>query len=130
MRRGDRPAVWLEQTDNIEQRSKQVETVNKEGGYIAWPGTAPSAFFYDASRPLKNGRPAYEFSRNVRIRHATQFPEEASGKVVLNPATKWQKVALTPSNRIRPGDDYCTALKLDYPTFDIPGNMKKLGIEQ
>lgn len=125
--RHTRPQVWLEQTDNIDSRSPYVEAANQEVGYVAWPD-AGQVFWFDADRKLKSGLTAYDYTLAVRRTHASQYPEEASGK--LRPSAK-------PSLRRVPlirytgpmKDDFCTSLGIDLPTFDVPGNKKRLGLE-
>ncbi len=123
-----RPTVWLEQTDNIDERSKTVADVNARLGYAAWPDTGRDTVYYDAAKRLRNGVSAYDYALAARRVHKSQFPDEASGKVRSNASKAEQRVPLAPIASLR-SDDYCTSLKLQRPTLDIPGNRKRFGIE-
>lgn len=120
-----RPAVWLEQTDEIEERSKVNEQVIAGLGYPGWPDTAGQTVWYDANHRLKNGRTAYDYALQVRRTHASQFPDEASGKKVSSALALTRQVPLAPLPATIAGE-YCTALRLQRPTLDIPGNREKL----
>ncbi|MXO75015.1 hypothetical protein GRI40_07250 [Altererythrobacter aerius] len=122
-----RPQVWLEQTDNIDSRSPAVEAANKEVGYVAWPDAGHVAWF-DADRKLKNGSTAYDYALAVRRTHASQFPEEASGKLRPSAEPTLRRVPLLRYTGPMT-DDFCTSLGIDLPTFDIPGNKTRLGLE-
>lgn len=124
---GARPQVWLEQTDNIESRSPAVEAANKEVGYVAWPDAGHVTWF-DADRTLNNGSTAYDYALTVRRTHASQYPDESSGKVKPNAGSGLRRVPLLRYSGPM-DDDFCTSLGIDLPTFDIPGNKKRLGLE-
>lgn len=124
----ERPELWFEQTDNIEDRSDAVAAANKQVGYVAWPELANETQWFDANRKLRSGRRAYDYALLVRRTHATQYPEEASGKskpyasrsLRQVPLAKYVGQTLT---------DYCTPLAIDLPTLDIPGNKEKFGLK-
>lgn len=122
-----RPQVWLEQTDNIDSRSPAVEAANKEVGYVAWPD-AGRVHWFDADRKLKNGLTTYDYALAVRRTHATQFPDEASGKSRPSAGAALRRVPLVQYTGPMTAD-FCTSLGIDLPTFDIPGNKKRLGLE-
>lgn len=123
----DRPQLWLEQTDNIDSHSPAVEAANKHVGYVAWPGVQPLHWF-DAGRELSNGQRAYDYALAVRKAHASQYPDEASGKATpYAPADQRRVPLLRQTGSLE--DDFCTALSIDLPTFDIPGNKKRMGFE-
>ena len=121
----ERPAVWLEQTDDLEERGDGNQSVIDSLGYVGWPDTAGQTHWYDANKLLKDGRPAYDYALLVRRTHASQFPDEASGKKVSSALKSKRKVplALLPQTI---SHDYCTALQLRRPTMDIPVNRAKL----
>lgn len=123
-----RPQVWLEETDNIEERSKAVAEANKQVGYVSWPETAGEVRWFDANRELADGKRAYDYALMVRRSHASQYPEEVSGKTkpYARPDLRYVPVARYAGQAAA---DYCTSLKIDLPTFDIPGNKKKFGLE-
>ena len=125
---GQRPQVWLEQSDLIDGRSEAVARINKDGGFIGWPQTTVATITYDASRRLPSGKEAYDYVRAVRRAHATQFPDEATGKVHLDPADSIKRVPLASATGIT-DDDYCDPLNLRYPTLDTPEGRKRLGLE-
>ena len=122
-----RPQVWLEQSDNIESRNPAVELANKEVGYVAWPDAGQVRWF-DANRKLRNGLTAYDYALAVRRAHATQFPDEASGKVRPSAGPALRRVPLLRSTG-RVTGDFCTSLGINLPTFDIPGNKERFGIQ-
>lgn len=122
-----RPQIWLEQTDNIDSRSAVVEAANKDVGYVAWPDAGPLTWF-DADRKLKNGWTAYDYALAVRRTHASQYPQEASGNQRPRAKPALRRVPLMRHSGTLTGD-FCTSLGIDLPTFDIPGNKKRLGLE-
>jgi LmbE family N-acetylglucosaminyl deacetylase len=124
----ERPQVWLEQTDDLGERGADREAVIEGGGYLGWPETAGETVWYDATHGLKNGASAYDYANRVRRAHASQYPDEASGKTVHNPPAAFRKVPLAPLP-VSIEADYCTALQLDRPTLDIPGNRERFGIK-
>ena len=123
-----RPELWFEQTDNIENRSEVVAAANKQVGYLAWPETTNETRWFDANRKLRSGRRAYDYALLVRRTHATQYAEEASGKSKPYAPANLRHVPLAryTGQALR---DYCTALAIDLPTFDIPGNKEKFGLK-
>lgn len=123
-----RPAIWLEQSDLIDARSPEVAKINKDGGFVGWPQTAAATITYDASRRLPSGREAYDYVREARRAHATQFPDEAAGKVHLNPAASAKLVPLAPATSLT-DEEYCDALNLRHPTLDTPEGRKLLGLD-
>ena len=123
-----RPELWFEQSDNFEDRSKAVAEANKQAGYAAWPETRGEVRWFDATRKLRNGRRAYDYVSMVRRTHATQYPNEASGKEKPYAPAELQWVPIAKYVGQAPAD-YCTSLKIDLPTFDIPGNKAKFGLE-
>ena len=123
-----RPVVWLEQTDNIDERSEAIASVNARLGYARWPDTASETVYYDANKRLGTGRSAYDYALAVRRAHRSQYPDEASGKVKTAAAASERWVPLASASSFRPAD-YCTSLSLERPTFDIPGNKERFGIE-
>ena len=64
----------------------------------------------------------------ARRTHATQYPAEVSGRerpyapaeLRYVPVVRYTGQSL---------EDLCSELKIDLPTFDIPGNKKKFGLE-
>lgn len=124
----ERPELWLEQTDNIEERSKAVADANKQAGYVAWPETVSEARWFDANRKLANGKLAYDYALLVRKTHATQYPDEVSGKEKPYAPARLRYVPLAKYEG-QPIVDYCTPLKIKLPTFDIPGNKEKFGLK-
>lgn len=123
----DRPQVWLEQTDNIDERSPQVAWVNAQTGYIGWPDTALTTIFFDAN-VLVSGIPAYDYALAARRLHPSQFPVEASAGVAPNPPAPLRMVPISASSALTPGD-YCTALHLERPTFEFRENRRRFVIE-
>lgn len=122
-----RPVVWLEQTDQIDSRSAEVEEANKAVGYTAWPGAGPIKWF-DANQPMRGGGTAYDFALAVRRMHVSQFPDEASGAQKPNPAVTLRHVPLV-KYAAPMTDDFCSELGIKLPTFDIPGNKEKFGLK-
>lgn len=123
--KSQRPTVWLEQTDEIEERSKGNEATIAGIGFIGWPETAAETVWYDANRHLKNGKPAYDYALLVRRTHASQFPDEAAGKKASSAPAAARRVPLAPLSASI-STEYCTALKLQRPTMDIRENREKL----
>lgn len=123
----ERPQVWFEQTDNIDARSSVVADANRQVGYLAWPD-AGKVHWFDGNQRLKSGRLAYDFSLAVRRTHASQYPDEASGKLKPNATAALRRVPLIKYTQPVTGD-FCTSLDIDLPTFDIPGNKKRFGLE-
>lgn len=123
-----RPEIWFEQSDLIDARSEEVARINKAGGFVGWPQTAVATLTYDASQSLPSGKEAYDYVRQVRRAHATQFPDEAAEKVHLDPADNIKRVPLAPAHSIAE-EDYCDPLNLRYPTQDTPEGRKMLGFE-
>lgn len=122
-----RPVVWLEQTDNIDSRSSEVESANSQIGYMAWP-EAGDVTWFDANQQLGSGEAAYEYALAVRRAHASQYPDEASGKNRPSAPESLRRVPLIKYTGPL-HDDFCTALGIDLPTFDIPGNKERLGLD-
>ena len=123
-----RPPIWLEQSDNISSRSAEVAAVNKAGGFIAWPDTSASTVTYDAAQRLKTGKQGFDYVRDVRRVHVSQYPDEASGKATLDPPVQRRLVSLAPGTSLT-DDDYCNGLNLQYPTLDLPEVRKRFGLE-
>jgi LmbE family N-acetylglucosaminyl deacetylase len=128
MPRGQQPELWFEQSDNIEQRSKAVEEINRQAGYVAWPDTASEVRWYDANRKLANGKLAYDYVQLVREAHATQYPVKSRDKDRPYAVPDLRFVPLAKYTG-QPLVDYCTSLKIDLPTFDIPGNKERFGLK-
>ena len=83
---------------------------------------------FDANRLLKNGLSAYDYVLAVRRSHASQYPDEASGKSRPNAPAGLRYVPLMEYvGALR--SDLCTSIGIDLPTFDIPGNKRRLGLE-
>lgn len=125
--KAERPQIWLEQTDNIEERSPAVAAANMQVGYLAWPNAGEVRWF-DGNQRLKNGQSAYDFSLAVRRAHASQYPDEASGEVKPRAPAALRRVPLVRYTAPLNGD-FCTSLGISLPTFDIPGNKKRFGLE-
>lgn len=123
--KSQRPTVWLEQTDDLEERGDGNQSVIASLGYVGWPDTAKQTLWYDANRRLKNGKDAYDYALLVRRTHASQFPDEASGKKVSSAEVSKRKVPLVAMPESI-STEYCTALQLQRPTMDIPENREKL----
>ena len=123
----DRPQIWLEQTDNIDARSPAVAEANRQVGYLSWP-EAGKVHWFNGNQILRNGRSAYEYSLAVRRTHASQYPDEASGQLKPSAAAALRRVPLLRYTGSMTGD-LCTSLGINLPTFDIPGNKKRLGLE-
>lgn len=121
----ERPTVWLEQTDDLEERGDGNRAVIDSLGYVGWPDTASDTVWYDANRLLKNGNPAYDYALLVRRTHASQFPDEASGKKVSSALALKRRVPLAPLPETI-STEFCTALQLQRPTMDIPANRARL----
>lgn len=124
---GNRPTIWLEQTDQIDSRSPEVEAANKAVGYAAWPDAGAIKWF-DGNQPLRSGATAYDFALAVRRLHASQFPDEASGAQKPNPPAKLRQVPLV-AYTAPLTEDFCSELGIKIPTFDIPGNKEKFGLK-
>lgn len=121
----ERPEVWLEQTDDIEERSPENKKVIDGLGFVNWPDTASETVWYDGNVVLRNGKTAYDHAVLVRKTHSSQFPDEASGKKV---ATAPASARFVPLARLtdRVSGEYCTALALKRPTLDLPENQERL----
>ena len=113
----DRPQVWLEQTSDLEEHGAVAKEVIESGGYFAWPETAAETVFFDGNQRLPNGQSAFELMVAERKIHASQVPDEASGKRVINPPQEWRFAPLSPLHSSME-EDFCTRLKLDRPTLD------------
>ncbi|MEO8454781.1 MAG: PIG-L family deacetylase [Sphingomicrobium sp.] len=124
----ERPIVWLEQTDNIDERSEEVERVNAQLGYIGWPDTAADTVWFDATKRFRSGSTGYDYMLAARRLHKSQFPDEASGKTKSSAPSDAKRVPLAPLTSYQSAD-YCSALHLDRPTLDIPENRKRFGID-
>jgi LmbE family N-acetylglucosaminyl deacetylase len=124
----ERPDVWFEETDEIEERSNAVASTNKHFGYSPWPQTAAQTFWFDANQRLKDGHAAYDYVQAVLEAHQSQFPELRTGDEAADAPSEKRFVPLASLAAYRPAD-YCTPLKLDRPTLDIAGNKERLGIK-
>ena len=124
----DRPQLWLEQTDNIDSRHPSVAAANEQSGYVAWPDAGPVQWF-DADKRLSNGHLAYDYVSAVRNLHASQYPDEASGKLTPYATPELRRVPLQRYTGSASGD-FCSPLKIELPTFDIPGNRARFGLEE
>jgi len=124
----ERPDVWLEQTDNIDERSEVVAAVNARLGYAAWPDTGRETVYYDAAKRERNSTAGYDYALAARQIRKSQFPDEASGKVRATASKAEQRVPLAPLASFKSAD-YCTPLKLQRPTLDIPENRKRFGVD-
>lgn len=113
----DRPQVWLEQTSDLEEHGAVAKGVIEAGGYFAWPETEAETVYFDANQRLSNGQSAFEFMVAERKIHASQVPDEASGKRVIDPAQEWRFAPLSPLHG-SVDEDFCTRLHLDRPTLD------------
>lgn len=120
-----RPEIWLEQTDEIAERGPENQAIINGIGYIGWPETAAETVWFDATRPLRNGRAAYDYALLVRRTHASQFPKEASGEKLSTASDPQRYVPLAPLPASI-SSEYCTDLHLERPTLDIPGNRERL----
>lgn len=123
-----RPPVWLEQTVDATERVPEQAAIIEAGGYVGWPDTVQETVWFDASTPLSSGLTGFDYVIAERKHHATQMPDEASGERVLNPPLSTRRVPIARLKGSAAGD-FCTSLKLDRPTLDVPGNREKFGIE-
>lgn len=123
--KSERPAVWLEQTDEIEERSPENEKIISGIGFVGWPDTVADTLWYDANHKLKNGKSAYDFALLARRSHPSQFPDEISGKKVSTASPEAREVPLARLPTSISGN-YCTDLALRRPTMDIPENRERL----
>lgn len=123
--KSERPAVWLEQTDEIEERSPENEKIISGIGFVGWPDTVADTLWYDANRKLKNGKSAYDFALLARRSHPSQFPDEISDKKVSTASPEAREVPLARLPTSISGN-YCTDLALKRPTMDIPENRERL----
>jgi len=121
----DRPTVWLEQTDEIRERGPANEAIIDGIGYLGWPDTAEQTVWYDATKPLRNGKTGYDYALLVRRTHPSQFPDEASGEKRSTASALQRQVPVAPLPAFLTGE-YCTSLVLDRPTLDIPENAERL----
>ena len=124
----DRPAVWLEQTTDMVEAAPGMGGLIDALGYVPWNSTIGQTVFYDANRRLPDGMTGFDHVIAERRIHATQMPDEASGKVVPNPPRDWRRVPLHRLDDSVAGD-FCTGLNLDRPTLDFPENRKRFGID-
>jgi LmbE family N-acetylglucosaminyl deacetylase len=120
----ERPPVWLEQTSDL-GASPAEEAIIEGGGYVGWPDTATETVWYDATRRLRDGRTGYDVMIQTRKAHASQFVTVASGEKVLDPEQAYRRTPLAPLPASVDAD-YCTALRLERPTLDIPENRARL----
>lgn len=119
MPKNERPEIWLEQTSELEEHGEEAAAAVASGGYFAWPETSREAYWYDANRLFSNGRTAFEYVIENRKKHATQMPDEASGKRILNPPHTARWVPISPLS-VGESADFCTPLNLKRPTLDTP----------
>ena len=124
----DRPQVWFEQTDNINERSSAVDAINQRFGYSGWPDTASQTVWFDANRKLKNGRRAYSYVQAVLQAHPSQFPKVKSGQERADAPASQRRIPLVSLDAYRVGD-FCSPLGLKRPTLDIPGMKERFGIK-
>ena len=124
----DRPQVWFEQTDNIDERSVAVEAINQRFGYSGWPETTSQTVWFDGNRNLKNGRPAYSYVQAVLQAHPSQFPKVKTGQEKADAPASQRRIPLVALDTYRVGD-FCSPLGLKRPTFDILGMKERFGIK-
>lgn len=121
----ERPEVWLEQTDEIQERSPENQRIIDGIGYLGWPETAAQTVWYDTSEQVRDGLTGYDYALLVRRTHASQFPEEASGEKHSTASEARRHIPLAPLPSSISAE-YCTDLLLERPTLDIPENRARL----
>jgi len=117
-----RPAVFFENDFYVVTKMDEDTAAQfANGAIIAWPGDPAPMHWYDASRTLPNGRQAYDYVVDSLRAHASQYPAIAYGSTSPNPPASRRRVPYVRPADIDMSADLCTALELDYPTFDVHG---------
>ena len=119
---GSRPEVWFENdffVDDIMDATTKAAVDN--GAIFAWPKDDAPMYWYDASKVLPDGRTGFDYLVATMKTHATQYPDIASGKLILAPTKEQQRIPFTRLQDIDPKQDLCTALSLKRRSFDTVG---------
>ncbi len=117
-----RPELWLENDFMLLERmtDEQRADYSVKAGY-ALPDNDPHVVWYDGTRTLPNGRTPFDYVADTLKAHASQYPGIADGSEDPLPPPGKRRVPLVRSNSIDTALDLCSALDLNFPTFDVVG---------
>ncbi len=117
-----RPELWFENDFMfIEQMTEEERALYTEKAGYAWPADDPPFVWYDGNRVLPNGRTPFDYVADTLKAHASQYPGIADGSEDALPPADARRVPLVRAAGIDASRDLCSALDLDFPTFDIVG---------
>lgn len=117
-----RPEVFFENNFYVVARMDEETAAGfMNGGIYAWPDDPSPLHWYDASKVLPDGRQAYDYMVASLKAHATQYPDIADGSLTPDPPAALRRIPYVKPADIDMTADLCTALELDYPTFDVTG---------
>ncbi len=117
-----RPELWFENDFMfMEQMSEAERALYSEKAGYAWPADDPPLVWYDGNRLLPNGRTPFDYVADTLKAHASQYPGIADGSEDPLPPAEARRVPLVRAASIDASRDLCSALELDFPTFDIVG---------
>lgn len=117
-----RPEVFFENNYYIVERmSEEMAAGFMNGGIYPWPDDPAPLHWYDASKVMPDGRQAYDVIVASLRAHATQYPDIAAGSKTPDPPASLRRVPYVKPADIDITADLCTALALEYPTFDVAG---------
>lgn len=118
----DQPELWFENDFMlVGQMSEEARLNFAEAAGYDWSETDPAIVWYDGNRPLPNGRTAFDYVGDTLKAHASQYPGIADGSEDALPPVDQRRVPLVRFASIDAGHDLCTALDLNFPTFDVVG---------
>ena len=97
-----RPQVWFGSDYAVPGAPQEIAAVTAGFGIVRWPEDSTPVHWYDATVALPDGRTAYDYLVDTLRLNATQFPEVATGKTTLSPATQYRRVPLVRLQDIDP----------------------------
>jgi len=117
-----RPELWFENDFMFpEQMSGEERALYTDKAGYAWPADDPPLVWYDGNRPLPNGRTPFDYVADTLKAHASQYPGVADGSEDPLPPVEARRVPMVRASGIDVSRDLCSALDLDFPTFDVVG---------
>jgi len=117
-----RPELWFENDFMFfEHMSDEERDLYTDKAGYSWPADDPPLVWYDGTRPLPNGRTPFDYVADTLKAHASQYPGVADGSEDPLPPVEARRVPMVRASSIDASRDLCSALDLDFPTFDVVG---------